>query len=589
MEKKQKVKQAFKYIFLGLALTTYGFIFYQSAIVPSTSKEWNSWAKNIWTGIINDMLGIKEKVVITKPESVTLKNEYYPGGCIVFGSNISGYEENELPIACEKWLMAEVSPKNTTDYSVSFSATPSNKVNLIQSGDFVYVEALELGEVTIKATCNADASVYTEYKYTIVEKKSDPHSIYSISDQITMKLGESKFLDFNDCGTLSNYTRHYYDSSNFSISSNNESVIEVREDFIKAVGVGNAEVVISNGEEVNIVNVVVSNNTNTISHVISIDIQGEMVVHVRDLSERTFDMPNVFKCNPVALNVNFETDTGDEPTDNNVIWSVDNPLAAYVTPDGHVYGNAYISDEDVTFTVRATSVDNPSIYKDFIMTESHITPTKIVLSPGMLEDGVYRIANTGKLHNISLNCTPENVTKLNYEVIVSDPSIVDAEIVGDRIYVIGLKEGNCTLKVVSKDNPNVESETLPILVKTRGYINDDNLESFSLIVRKYISGHAFLFMFAAIFTSLYVYFVHMDKSNKVVLLSLVAVLGIGLIMGIISECIQLTVPGRYGTVLDVLIDLSGTAIGILIIFAIAGIRILVKKKKAKKAEIVEEK
>ena len=122
MEKKEKVKQVFKYIFLGLGLTTYGFIFYHSAIIPKTSDKWNSWAKDLWVGLINDALGIKEDTSLVKPEEVTLNNNRLISEDSMETNEIPGYKENEIPLGGEKWLEAVISPRTTTNKSMSFVA-----------------------------------------------------------------------------------------------------------------------------------------------------------------------------------------------------------------------------------------------------------------------------------------------------------------------------------------------------------------------------------------------------------------------------------------------------------------------------------
>ena len=566
MEKKEKVKQVFKYIFLGIGLTTYGFIFYQSSIVPKTSKQWNSWAKDVWTGLINDFLGIKEDTSLVNPEKITIDNTIAYND-VVEKNVIHGYEDNEIPLGGEKWLEASISPRTTTNKSITYVAS-NEKVKLVQNGLHVDVEAMELGNVTITAICNADKSVTAEYSFSIVEPKAPVDISFSTYD---IDVGESIHLfdEFEDV------KKHYYDFSKLSITSSDESVAVIRGEYVKALAPGKTTITVSNGNHSESKELEVKANSSTLSNVTGINIKGDNTVFVRGIDNDKY----------VQLEAEFLTDTGSEATDNGVIWSVDNPLAAYVSQYGRVWGNKYLSDDDINFTVRATSVDNPSIYKDYNMTLSHITPTNIILNPSMYTDNGYYIADNSKSRYIGLQFDVPYITKLNYEVVISDPSVIKAEIVGSGIIIVGLKDGyHSSLYVVSKDNPNLKSQEIAIEVRTRGYINEDNADDFTYIVRKYLSGHAFLFMIAAIFTSLYVYFAHMKKSNKIILLSIASVIGVGFIMGCISELIQLAIPGRSGAFIDVLIDMIGTGLGVLIIFAVAGIRILVKKKKAKKAE-----
>ena len=578
MEKKKKIINIFKYIFLGFAVCIYGFIFYQSGLKPSNSRKWNDWAQDIWAGFINDTLGIKEDVVITKPEKIEFNTKEWFSEDVYNSNGIDGYDEHEIPFSCEKFLIVDVFPKAVTDKSYSLIASPSNKVNLVQSGNRVVIEALELGDVKIKAISNVDNNITAEYDFSIVERRAPAD--FTLCNQvdndfISLKVGESTtvlyWYDFIS-------DEMYYDYSKLAITSSDESVGIIRGEYFKALGPGTATVTVSNGTKSKSLNIEVKENSDTISHVTGINVTGDSTVHIRDLSNEKY----------VQLNANFETDNGSSPTDSNVIWSVDNSLAAYVFSNGRVYGNKDISDDNVSFTVRATSVDNPSVYKDFNMTLSHVTPTSISLESSMTSEGIYSIAANGKSQYVRVECEPNNVDRFNYDVIVGDSSIIKADIEGNRINVVGLKEGKSTLYVVSKDDPNLVSNTLNIEVRTRGYINDDNIENFSRVIRKYLSGHAFLFMLGTVFMSLYVFFAHFDKKRLVKLLSLASVLLVGLIIGMISELIETMVPGRAPSWSDVFIDLIGTSIGFFFVFLYVGIREIVLYKKNKKENANEE-
>lgn len=95
-------------------------------------------------------------------------------------------------------------------------------------------------------------------------------------------------------------------------------------------------------------------------------------------------------------------------------------------------------------------------------------------------------------------------------------------------------------------------------------ITPENHESFATFIRKAF-GHFGLFMVSGLLSSLALYLSLSPfgwcKHYMNAMFSLV----FGLFMGIITEMIQLTVPGRSGEVLDVLIDFSGYLLGSLII------------------------
>ena len=109
-------------------------------------------------------------------------------------------------------------------------------------------------------------------------------------------------------------------------------------------------------------------------------------------------------------------------------------------------------------------------------------------------------------------------------------------------------------------------------------ITAENHDSFATFIRKAF-GHFGLFAVSGILSSLAIFLVlhpfEWSKQYINVMFSLV----FGLLMGIITETIQLAVPGRSGEITDVLIDFSGYLLGTLILGLII---FLVLKKKRKK-------
>ena len=95
-------------------------------------------------------------------------------------------------------------------------------------------------------------------------------------------------------------------------------------------------------------------------------------------------------------------------------------------------------------------------------------------------------------------------------------------------------------------------------------ITSENYHSFATFIRKAF-GHFGLFVISGLLTSLALYLSLSPfiwaKHYMNVMFSLV----IGLFMGILTEVIQLSVPGRSGQLSDVLIDFSGYLFGTLII------------------------
>ena len=100
-----------------------------------------------------------------------------------------------------------------------------------------------------------------------------------------------------------------------------------------------------------------------------------------------------------------------------------------------------------------------------------------------------------------------------------------------------------------------------------GTITPENHESFVTIVRKAF-GHFGLFSISGFFTSLTVFLVLYPFKWSKYYMPIILSLEFGLLMGLITETIQLGVDGRSGELTDVLIDFSGYLLGFLLILLI---------------------
>ena len=95
-------------------------------------------------------------------------------------------------------------------------------------------------------------------------------------------------------------------------------------------------------------------------------------------------------------------------------------------------------------------------------------------------------------------------------------------------------------------------------------ITPENHESFATFIRKAF-GHFGLFMVSGLLSSLALYLFLSPYSWCKHYMNVMFSLVFGLFMGILTEMIQLTVPGRSGEAIDVLIDFSGYILGTFII------------------------
>ena len=95
-------------------------------------------------------------------------------------------------------------------------------------------------------------------------------------------------------------------------------------------------------------------------------------------------------------------------------------------------------------------------------------------------------------------------------------------------------------------------------------ITPENHDSFASFIRKAF-GHFGLFVVSGLLTSLALYLSLSPFSWAKHYINVMFSLAVGLFMGILTESIQLSVPGRSGEIKDVLIDFSGYLLGTLII------------------------
>ena len=95
-------------------------------------------------------------------------------------------------------------------------------------------------------------------------------------------------------------------------------------------------------------------------------------------------------------------------------------------------------------------------------------------------------------------------------------------------------------------------------------ITPENHDSFASFIRKAF-GHFGLFVVSGLLTPLALYLSLSPFSWAKHYINVMFSLAVGLFMGILTESIQLTVPGRSGEIKDVLIDFSGYLLGTLII------------------------
>ena len=201
-----------------------------------------------------------------------------------------------------------------------------------------------------------------------------------------------------------------------------------------------------------------------------------------------------------------------------------------------------------------------------------------------IKDNNYSVINNSSINlKININTAASSYFKINYTS--SDESIAKIGLDGNISF---FKTGEVIIHVTCYDGKspkylyslstgekilNYVDYEIVFEIKPKLLITD--LNSFFLKVRKSI-GHFGAFLVLGIFSSL-TYLLYFNSKKWKITLPINYLQGIGL--AFLTEFIQLFVPGRVGSLTDVLIDSTGFIISSTIIIIIFIIKNLKKKQK----------
>lgn len=116
-------------------------------------------------------------------------------------------------------------------------------------------------------------------------------------------------------------------------------------------------------------------------------------------------------------------------------------------------------------------------------------------------------------------------------------------------------------------------------------IDASNIDAFSNLIRKLV-GHFLLFSLCGFFNT-WSLLLTMEMRRKLPIYGIVFSVILGLAVAIISESLQLLAQGRSGEMTDVLIDICGYAVGLIIIYiAVILVYRSIRKRNANSGEEV---
>ena len=260
-------------------------------------------------------------------------------------------------------------------------------------------------------------------------------------------------------------------------------------------------------------------------------------------------------------------------------WSSSNSKVASVSSDGLLK-----TKECGITTIQATNLYNGSIASfqlhvyNFLSLDKDNTYTLCGNTLKHIKDNQYQITNGN-----SITLTVHYDPKATYTSVSFSSSNESVATIGKDGIITPHQVGTTTITVSYTDNYSVETPlefSIQLKIIKKPLITD--IQSFTSFIRKAL-GHFGVFFILGIF-SLLTYFIFFKKRQW--FYSIPIHFASGYLVAVLSEFIQLYVPGRSGLHKDVMIDYSGfllsSALVLLIYILTISIRYGIRKRKAKK-------
>ena len=555
-----------RWIFLSFAILLNGFIICYSCISEAVTISWNKAFSNAFASIVNGITHKKVEQVPLESISATFSSEEEHKY-----NYLNGYELNEIPLGSAKQVDCSFLPLDATNKSVVYTASPSDLVQLNQSGSIVSVVGMKVGDCVLTAT-SSDGGFTSSVDLKIVDPVAPTSYKISIKNN-KISLGSTETIEFDIDGGVLGHNElinfRYYDTRKLKYISSDNDIATVDENgVIYPKALGNATIT-------------VKNNDFSESVIISV-VSGTAPTPFANLSIAGSD---VCYSNDMILNQNYPSkyhyqlvpkDGESELNPEDFIWSSSNELLAKVDKHGVLRGFRKSSLDDETVLISAKSKTTGQIITHQVTVKVQL-PTELYFSfetegKTVWDETAYTFS-VGE--NVPLNIAYNSpVQNKQVTVVCSDESIIGVTNEGAVVTLHILKPGTCNISITSVINPELVKEIKCTVVKA-GAISKDNYLNVTTYLRKSV-GHAAVFMVAQIFTflTLFMFF----YSKKWWFYSSIS-LGEGLFISALSELIQFFVPSRSGTFIDILINFAGVLVGALIGFAIT---LIINRRKKKK-------
>ncbi len=533
------MKKALNIAVITLAVLLNGLIVFESCLPGGVSVTRSNWLSNIFADIIN--VFIPGRVEVVPLESISLVGD------------------QNIIIGTTNRFSVEYVPSNATSKGITFIAG-NERINPVQEGSSCFVEGMELGSTSLTAVSSEDSNIFKTVEITVNERPAPTEFELTVANSQILN-GFSERVIFSIGDYTDNRAVRYFDTSLVPLESSDPDIATIEDGVIHAKSVGSATIFASDYPS-RLVDIEVIENPNPLVYPdeSSWEITGNNVAHIYDMdhAETNFNQLSI--------------DWGDTiPSDQSVTWKVEDELLAKIDADGKLRG---YKKTGFTNVIAISNMDTEQ-QKIFPISIEEVLPTAMDVNIRLDGSPLDEEVSVGDTIYISAIFSPDNTTNLYIDVISSDAAVLAAQIEGRTGKITAKKEGIATITVSSAANPEL-SETLVFEVMPKKAIDGENYVDFASFIRKSI-GHFLLFGVSAIFTTWAFYFILNKVIKKKWFIVLVSGL-FGIAVASVTEMIQLFIPLRSGTWIDVGINILGYAV-FLALTILFGFLILKRRQK----------
>lgn len=534
------MKKALNIAIITLAVLLNGLIVFESCLPGGVSVTRSNWLSNIFADIIN--VFIPGRIEVVPLESISLVGD------------------QNIIIGTTNRFSVEYVPSNATSKGITFIAG-NERINPVQEGSSCFVEGMELGSTSLTAVSLEDNSISKTVDITVNERPAPTEFELTVTNSQILN-GFSERVIFSIGDYTDNRAVRYFDTSLVPLESSDPDIATIEDGVIHAKSVGSVTIFASDYPSRSVdIEVIENPNPLVYPDESSWEITGNNVAHIYDMdhAETNFNQLSI--------------DWGDAiPSDQSVTWKVEDELLAKIDADGKLRG---YKKTGFTNVIAISNMDTEQ-QKIFSISIEEVLPTAMDVNIRFDGSPLDEEVSVGDTIYISAIFSPDNTTNLYIDVISSDAAVLAAQIEGRTGKITAKKEGTATITVSSTANPEL-SETLVFEVMPKKAIDGENYVDFASFIRKSI-GHFLLFGVSAIFTTWAFYLILNKVFKKKWFIVLVSGL-FGITVASVTELIQLFIPLRKGTWIDVGINILGYAV-FLALTILFGFLILKRRQKA---------